>query len=464
MIAPPNLLDRTLNAVRSAGAEAAEAFLETSIITMAWGRSGRTTRMGVERMHGMAVRMVIDGRFEFLTARGRSDEDIEREIEAALAARDLVSGSAKETSDGHRTAEPDDLPAIDPATVPAAEPLKLLDPALGEVDLESLFRIVDVAQSAALRHSPDLEQNYILQREVREVAIASSRGARAEYTAARAVLRGRIDVGDGNDAAPVIRGWFATRVLDELAPGAEALSARLLERVLACRDADPAPGHLPRELTVVLPPDHAARILQGLAGAMSAARVLGERSCLAGQLGKMIGSELLNIIDDGTLPGGLGSAPVDAEGVPSAYHHPVLNGRLTGYLSDTASARRLQIPSTGNAARQDFRHPPAIRPRNFLLCPGHRTPEEIVGAIDRGLLVFEVVSPAARWVDVASGRITLAAYGRLIEHGQLGRMVVVPLAGSLVEVLAGLSAVAHDVTWSGTIASPTIAVDGFRVG
>jgi PmbA protein len=237
-----------------------------------------------------------------------------------------------------------------------------------------------------------------------------------------------------------------------------------LERVLACRDADPAPGRLPRELTVVLPPDHAARILQGLAGAMSAARVLGERSCLAGQLGKMIGSELLNIIDDGTLPGGLGSAPVDAEGVPSAYHHPVLNGRLTSYLSDTASARRMQVASTGNTARQDFRHPPAIRPRNFLLCPGHRTPEDIVGAIDHGLLVFEVVSPTARWVDVASGRITLAAYGRLIEHGKLGRTVVVPLAGSLLEVLAGLSAVAHDVTWSGTIASPTIAVDGFRVG
>jgi predicted Zn-dependent protease len=78
--------------------------------------------------------------------------------------------------------------------------------------------------------------------------------------------------------------------------------------------------------------------------------------------------------------------------------------------------------------------------------------------------VFEVVSPTARWVDVASGRITLAAYGRLIEHGKLGRTVVVPLAGSLLEVLAGLSAVAHDVTWSGTIASPTIAVDGFRVG
>ena len=393
MIAPPNLLDRTLNAVRAAGAEAAEAFLETSITTMAWGRSGRTTRMGVERMHGIAVRMVIDGRFEFLTARGRSDEDIEHEIEAALSARRLLSGRAGETSDGHRTAEPDDLPAIDPASVPAAEPLKLLDPALGEVDLETLFRIVDVAQSAALRHSPDLEQNYILQREVREVSIASSRGTRAEYAAARAVLRGRIDTGEdgAEDTAPVIRGWFATRVLDELTAGAEALSARLLERVLACRDADPAPAHLPRELTVVLPPDHAARILQGLAGAMSAARVLGERSCLAGQLGKRIGSELLNIIDDGTLPGGLGSAPVDAEGVPSAYHHPVLNGRLASYLTDTASARRLQIASTGNSARQDFRHPPAIRPRNFLLCPGHRTPEEIVGAIERGLLVLEVV-------------------------------------------------------------------------
>jgi len=460
MIAPASLLERTLHAVRAAGAEAAEAFLESSITTLAWGRSGHTTQMGVERVRGIAVRMVIDGRFEFLTARGRSDEDLEQELAAALSTRRRLAGRALERVDGHRV-EPDDLPAIDPAQVPAAEPLKLLDPALSEVDLEELFQLVEVAQSAALGHPPNLSLNLVLEREVRELALASSRGARASYTAARAVLRGRI--GAGNGTAPTIRSWFATRALADVAAGAEALGGRLLERALASRDVDTAPTLRP-ELTVVFPPDHAARLLQGLAGAMSAARVLRGRSCLAGRIGQAIGSELLNVIDDGTLPGGLGTAPVDAEGVPSTYRHPIVNGSLRSYLSDTASARRMNGASTGNTARQDFRHPPAIRPRNFILCPGHRTPAEIVGGVERGLLVFEAASPEPRWVDVASGRIALTASGRLIAGGALGRTVRVPLVGSLVDVLSGLSAVGHDVTFTGTIASPTIAVDGFRVG
>jgi PmbA protein len=356
-----------------------------------------------------------------------------------------------------------DFPAIDSGRIPDPEPLKLLDPALAAVGLQDLIQVLEEVQSKALNASPALaSRGFIIERQIRHVDIASSRGAWVGYDSGRVTLGGRVAFREA--PGRVTRGSTATRSLAVLTDsGVRDLASRIGSRAVALRRATPAqPPRRLAEFTVVLPPDHAARLLRGLAGAMSAARVLEENSFLAGRLGQMIGSELLNVIDDGTLPGGLGSAPFDGEGVPCTYHHPIVNGRLASFLCDSASARRLNVAPTGNAERASFRHLPVIRPRNWILGPGHRTPEEIIGLVDHGLLLLDGTPLGPRWVDMASGRTALIASGQLIEHGALGRAVALPLEGSLLELLTGLTAIAHDLSWSGSIASPTIAVTGFR--
>jgi PmbA protein len=68
---------------------------------------------------------------------------------------------------------------------------------------------------------------------------------------------------------------------------------------------------------VVLHPEVSLDILGLVAGMLSAEAVLKQRSLFAGKLGQPVASPLLTLVDDGRLPGGLGSEPWDGEGLPT---------------------------------------------------------------------------------------------------------------------------------------------------
>ena len=70
------------------------------------------------------------------------------------------------------------------------------------------------------------------------------------------------------------------------------------------------------EAPVVFDPEMAASLLRHLASAISGYALYKGASFLNGKLGTQIGSDLLNVIDDGTIPGALGSRPFDGEGLP----------------------------------------------------------------------------------------------------------------------------------------------------
>ena len=124
------------------------------------------------------------------------------------------------------------------------------------------------------------------------------------------------------------------------------------------------------------------------------------------------------------------------------------------------SAAALGLRSTGNAVRIGFFAPPAVSPRNLILTPGCRTPEEIVAGIEHGLLVHE-----ARRTDFdpASGRYALRVAGQLIAHGQPGRPVRGTIGGLLPEMLMNLAALGHDLAFTNLVAAPTVAIAGVRV-
>jgi PmbA protein len=277
---------------------------------------------------------------------------------------------------------------------------------------------------------------------------------RVVTTAAKAGIAGRAVA--RADAAAVARGRFTSRRLADFA--APHLGPELARRAVHLIGAGPA---APARLTVVLPPDLAADLLAALADALAAPAVSRGASFLAGRLGKRIGNDLLNVIDDATLPGALGSAPADDEGTPTGYHHPIVGGRLAGWLADTGSAARLGTRSTGNAVRASFRTPPVVGPRNLILTPGHRTPAEIIAGIEHGLLIEEAERAAP--FDPARGNYALRAAGRLIVHGRPGRPVRGIVAGLLPEMLVNLAALGHDLAFAGPIAAPTIAIAGMSV-
>ena len=214
------------------------------------------------------------------------------------------------------------------------------------------------------------------------------------------------------------------------------------------------------EAPIVFDPEMAASLLRSLASALSGYSLYKGASFLAGRLGTQIGSDLLTVIDDGTIPGALGSRPFDGEGLAVRKKSVVEKGLLQSYLLDTYSGKKLGMASTGNASRS-VGEPPAVSPANFYLVPGKYSPEQIIATVKAGLYVTEMIGFG---VNMVTGDYSRGAAGLWIENGELAYPVEeITIAGNLKEMFQNIEMVGSDLELRGRIASPTIKISQMTI-
>ena len=215
-----------------------------------------------------------------------------------------------------------------------------------------------------------------------------------------------------------------------------------------------------REVPVVFEPEIAATLLRHLSGALSGYSLYKGASFLIGKLGDKIASELITVVDDGTIPAALGSKPFDGEGLPTGRKTVVEKGVLQSYLLDTYSGRKLGYPSTGNAARS-VGEPPGVAPTNFYLSPGSYSPEEIIASVEEGFYVTELIGFG---VNLVTGDYSRGAAGIWIEKGELAYPVEeVTIAGNLKEILLNIEMVGNDLEMRDRICAPTVKISRMTV-
>jgi PmbA protein len=183
-------------------------------------------------------------------------------------------------------------------------------------------------------------------------------------------------------------------------------------------------------------------------------------SYLSGKLGEKIAGDNINVIDDGTMPGGFGTSPFDSEGVPSRKTIVLENGVLKSYLLNTYTAKKLGLQTTGNASR-GLAGTPGIGPGNFFLKPGTKSMEQIIGDIKEGLLVTEFLGFG---VNLVTGDFSRGASGIWIQNGELTFPVEeITVAGNLKDMFANVSEIGNDLQFRSSIASPSLRIDGMTV-
>src|SRR5437868_6403625 len=102
---------------------------------------------------------------------------------------------------------------------------------------------------------------------------------------------------------------------------------------------------------IVFEPQTARALIENIFEAVNGDSVYRSASFLAGKLGQKVAGESVTVIDDGTLPGGFGTTPFDAEGVPTRRTMVIDKGVLSSYLLNSYTARTLGLSTTGNASR-----------------------------------------------------------------------------------------------------------------
>ncbi len=198
-----------------------------------------------------------------------------------------------------------------------------------------------------------------------------------------------------------------------------------------------------QKAAVIFDPDVAYGLLGGILGAVNGEQVLQGASFLGSKLNQKIGSELITVIDDGTRPKGVSSAPFDGEGVPTQKRMIIDRGVLKGFMYNTIVARRAGVKSTGNASRAGFTSLPDIGPNNFYMAAGNSTVEEIIKTTKAGLLLKEVTGYG---INPVNGNFSGGASGFWIEDGKVAFPVKgLTIAGTADEMLNGIDMVANDL-------------------
>lgn len=210
---------------------------------------------------------------------------------------------------------------------------------------------------------------------------------------------------------------------------------------------------------VVFDPRVAGSLVGHLIGAMSGSAIARRSSFLLDKLGEQIFAPGITIVEDPHTPRGLRSRMFDGEGLATVKRDLVADGKVTGWLLDTASARQLGMQPTGHAARNGG-GAPGVSVGNVHLAAGPLSPAELMADIADGVYVTELIGHG---VNGVTGDYSRGATGFRIVNGELaGPVSEFTVAGNLLAMFARLVP-ANDLEWYRAINVPTVRIDGMTI-
>lgn len=426
----PELLDLAQSIAERAGAgEDVEAFVTHERDFYAKAFEGQVEATSAAEPRGAGVRLVANGRVGF----AYTTDLTERGLEAVVAqARENSASATPDEATGMAPAweeTPEEVPGlVDEDHLTAAPDAK----AAFAVELEQATRAID----------PRIRtEEAIYSDSVGEVAIATSTGIAGSYRRTDAWCYSVAIAEDGDDTQVAFE-FDLARGLGSL--DLDSIARRAAERALSILGAEKIPS---AKMPVVFDPYTSGQFLGVIAAALTGEAVQKGRSLFAGRIGEQVAAPELSLIDDGRVAGAPGSAPWDAEGVPTRRTPVIEAGTLKSFLYDVTSARREGRSSTGNAARLGFKSAPHASATNLAFDSTGQTREEILRNAGRALLVqdFHGVHSGTNPI---SGDFSVGATGRLIEDGELTQPVrEVTIAAPMLDILARVTAVGTDRRW-----------------
>ena len=203
----------------------------------------------------------------------------------------------------------------------------------------------------------------------------------------------------------------------------------------------------------------ASSLLGHFAGAINGSAIARGVSFLKDKLGQQIFNPSITIVDDPLRLRGFASKFFDGEGLPTQRRNFIDKGLLTSWVLDLRSARQLNLASTGSAAR-GLASNPSPTTTNMHMEAGSQSPEEMIRALNKGLLITEFIGSS---INGATGDYSRGASGFWIENGEIKFPVSeITVAGNLIEMFKHLTA-ANDLEFRSSTNAPSCLVEGMTI-
>ncbi len=284
-------------------------------------------------------------------------------------------------------------------------------------------------------------------------ALVTSHGFAGGYGASGHSLSASVIAGEGANMQRDY-GWHSAHYLSDL-ESVDAIGTRAGTRAVARLNPGKAPaGKLPMILDARVGSGIVGHLLSAIAGPAIARGT----SFLLGKEDQALFDRSIVIRDDPHRLRGLRSRAFDGEGLPTAARDIVVDGKITGWLLDTASAKQLGLEPTGHASRGGGAS--GVSASNLHLAAGTLTPEALMADIKEGIYVTELIGQG---VNPVTGDYSRGASGFVIRDGRIaGPIAEFTVASNLVDMFAALIP-ANDLEFRHGTNVPTLRIDGMTV-
>jgi PmbA protein len=237
-------------------------------------------------------------------------------------------------------------------------------------------------------------------------ALVTSTGFAAAYRGSSHSLVASVIAGNGEEMQRDYASRNARHLADLPDPGAIGRLAG--ERAVARL----APAVVPSgPVPVVFAPRVAGSLVGHLLGAMAAPAIARKASFLVGRDDADLFGLGIRIVEDPLRLRGPRSRPFDGEGVACAPRTLVEHGRITGWLTNVASAAQLGAALTGHASRGGG-GAPGVGASNVDLLPGEISVADLIADIREGVLVDYLIGQG---IDMVSGNYSRGAAPSIIK-------------------------------------------------
>jgi PmbA protein len=240
--------------------------------------------------------------------------------------------------------------------------------------------------------------------------------------------------------------WDAAsgRHFNMLPPAAEvgrAAAERTLSRIGAKKGESAV-------LTMAVDARAAGRLVSFLFGPLSGGALQQKQSFLEGKAGQLVGSPLLDVVDDPLAKRGLGSRLFDGEGL-AARRFPIFEkGVLRNFFIDTYYARKLKLPPTTRGLS------------NLGWALGTQGREGLLADLREGILVTGFLGGNS---NGTTGDFSLGAQGYRVRGGKLAEPVSeMNVSGNHLQFWKQLVAVGSDPYAYSPMRTPTLVFEGVQ--
>jgi PmbA protein len=438
---PQDILDRLLKAAKAAGADAADALFVESVASSVSYRMGKLEEVERAESADLGLRVFVGAKVAFVSSTDFSSDALNGLAPRAVAMARLAP------EDGFAGLAPKDrlareIPDLDleDKNEPSAD--TLIERARGVEGAALAVKGITNSEGGGASYSRSA------------IALATSEGFSGRYAGTSQGIGVAVLGGEGTAMERDYESASARHGSD--LEGAEAVGRRAGERTIARLNPRKVKS---QAVPIVYDPRVSMSIIGHFAGAISGASIARGVSFLKDKLGQQVFAKNIRIVDDPHRRRGLRSKPFDGEGVANKRYDLLDGGAITTWLLDCASARQLNLQTTGHAARGTG-GPPSPSSTNLYMEAGEATPEALMSDIANGFYVTELIGMG---VNGVTGDYSRGASGFWIENGKLSFPVSeVTIAGNLKDMFLNLTP-ANDLVFRYGSNAPTLRIEGMTV-